>query len=104
MPLAHQRVQEVAATGKKVAESIKLAYQQAAAFLATNADLAIDWPNYADVDGNGNLTGTLFTPTDVSNLVGSVEQFRRLIANETVTEGDHLGNINKVADVEVTES
>lgn len=66
------------------------------------SDLNIVWtddplPAYIDEDADGNINGVRFSRTDVSNAIGSLMQFRNCATNQAVSQGDHLGNINKLA-------
>ena len=54
-------------------------------------------PDYFDLEANGNLSGRTFSPANVSNAVGSLDQIRRALTNLSVTQGDHLGNLNQLA-------
>lgn len=104
MALTYQRAKEVAAHAKAVATLVKRAHVLAKNLLATNSDLAIDWgaqekPDYIDENEDGTMQDFLFSRQQVSNLIGSLDQFVKLLDNQTVTQGDHLGNINQVADV-----
>jgi hypothetical protein len=54
-------------------------------------------PDYFVLEANGNLSGRTYAPAAVSNVVGSLDQFRRLLTNLSVTQGDHLGNLNQLA-------
>lgn len=73
--------------------------------LAHNSDVSVDWGNGdiaaggADigVDANGNITDLLFSPAQVSNAIGSLDQLRKCLENEAVSQGDHLGNLNLLA-------
>ena len=96
--------------GSKVeAEAVASVCTELAAVLAKanlilehNSDLSIDWasgslPSYIVEDAVGNINGLLFDRASVANAIGSLAQFRSLMTNQTVTQGDHLGNINKLA-------
>ena len=67
-----------------------------------NSDLAIDWaavslPNYIAEDAQGNINGLLFDRASVANAIASLDQFRKLMTNQAASQGDHIGNINKLA-------
>jgi hypothetical protein len=96
--------------GSKVeAESVAQVCSELAAVLAKanvilehNSDISIDWaagslPAYIVEDAVGNINGLLFDRASVANAIGSLAQFRNLLTNQAVTQGDHLGNINKLA-------
>jgi len=57
---------------------------------------AFPMPDYITEDANGNLSGRTFTKAAVSNVVGSFDQFDRMMTNLSVTQGDHLGNLNQL--------
>lgn len=70
--------------------------------LEHNSDLSIDWaagslPAYIAEDPDGNIDGLRYDRTSVANAIGSLDQVRKLMTNQAVTQGDHLGNINKLA-------
>lgn len=99
-----QRVKELAAHAKAVATLVKRAHVLSKNLLATNMHLSIDWgagqkPEYIEEDANGNVADFQFSRQQVSNLIGSLDQFVKLMENQAVSQGDHLGNINQVADV-----
>lgn len=107
MALTHNKVLEVADECLDVCDQLKAAYQRAKLFLETNSDLAIDWagdpkPSYINEDSAGNVDGRGFTRAQVANVIGSIDNFRKLMENATVTQGDHLGNVNQVATVKVS--
>jgi hypothetical protein len=54
-------------------------------------------PDYFTLEANGNLSGRTFAPAECSNAIGSLDQFRKLLTNQAATQGDHLGNLNKLA-------
>ena len=54
-------------------------------------------PSYLTEEANGNLSGRLYTRQEVSNAIFSLEQLQRVLTNQTITQGDHLGNLNKLA-------
>lgn len=73
--------------------------------LEHNSDLSIDWagdpkPAYINEDAAGNIDGTTFSRAAVANAIGSLDQVRRLLTNSSVSQGDHLGNLNKLAEIE----
>lgn len=92
------------------AEAIADVSNQAATLLALinqllefNSDQAIDWgagskPAYINEEANGNLQGKQFSRQEVSNAIGSLDWVRKLLTNQSMTgsQGDHLGNLNKL--------
>lgn len=95
---------------QREATAIEDVSNQLASLLATidqllehNSDLAIDWgagstPAYISEAANGNLQGKTYTRQEVSNAIGSLDWVRKLFTNQVMTgsQGDHLGNINKL--------
>ncbi|UCD57167.1 MAG: hypothetical protein JSV16_15360 [Candidatus Hydrogenedentota bacterium] len=106
MALTHTRVLEVADFCKAVCDEAKELHYRLKEFLDTNSDLAIDWsgdpkPSYINEDASGNLDGRLFTRDHVANAVNSLDNLRKTLDNESVTQGDHLGNVNQLAEADV---
>lgn len=67
-----------------------------------NSDMSIDWtadpkPAYIEEDADGNIASLRYDRASVGNAIGSLDQVRRLMNNEVATQGDHLGNINKLS-------
>lgn len=56
-------------------------------------------PDYITEETNGtsNLSGRTYDRVQVSNAIGSLTQFDRYITNQSVTQGDHAGNLNQLA-------
>lgn len=91
------------------AASIETVCTEAVALLAKintllehNSDVSIDWngdpkPAYIDEDANGNINGLYFSRSQVSNAIFSLDQIRNTLTNQTVTQGDHLGNLNQLS-------
>ena len=70
--------------------------------LEHNSDLSIDWaaatlPDYIAEDADGNIDGTRFDRSSVANVIGSLDNIRKLMTNQATSQGDHLGNVNKLA-------
>lgn len=70
--------------------------------LEHNSDFSIDWaaaetPAYIEEDAAGNLVDRAFSRQNVANAIGSLDQIRKLLTNQAVTQGDHLGNVNLVS-------
>jgi len=86
----------------KVAEEAAHLLTRIQCILDHNSDQAIDWaagvkPDYIEEDVNGNLVDRTFTRQNVANAIFSLDQIRKTFANEAVTQGDHLGNLNLLA-------
>lgn len=104
MALTHSRVTEAATRCKELADKLKATLAEVEEFIDTNSDLSIDWaagstPSYINEDADGNLDGLGFTRQQVANAVGSFDNIRKVFRNEAATQGDHLGNLNHLADV-----
>ena len=102
MALTHQRAKEVAEHAEAICNEAKALHYRVLEFLATNSNLSIDWaaeskPAYINEDSSGNLDGLHFSRSQLANVIGSLDQLRKCLANEAVTQGDHLGNINQIA-------
>lgn len=102
MALTHEKVVTEAQAIKSVCDLIAAALSAADEILEHNSDLSIDWaagatPAYITEDGDGNISGLTFTRQQVANAVGSLDQFRNLLTNQAVSQGDHLGNVNQLA-------
>lgn len=70
--------------------------------LEHNSDLSIDWagdplPDYISEDAAGNIATLNYDRASVANAIGSLDEIRKLLTNQATTQGDHLGNINKLA-------
>lgn len=102
MSLTFERVLETADTATVLANEAGALLAKIDRFLAYNSDQAIDWngdplPSYITEDADGNLNGRRFSRADVSNVVFSLEQISKVLTNQTITQGDHLGNLNKLS-------
>lgn len=53
-------------------------------------------PEYIDQETNGNLSQQKYSRQAVSNAIGSLDQFRKLMTNLVPSQGDHLGNLNLI--------
>jgi hypothetical protein len=102
MALVHAKVKVEAEAIQAVCSELAAVLTRINQVLEHNSDQAIDWANaskpaYISEDADGNLLGLLFARAAVANAVGSLDQVRRLLTSQTVTTGDHLGNINQLA-------
>lgn len=104
MALQHDRVVEVADAAAELADELAKLHARVVRFLAFNSHQAIDWaagstPAYITEEANGNISGRTFTRQQVANIIGTLDQMRKLLANEDVSaaRGDHLGNLNQLA-------
>lgn len=104
MAMTHTRAAEVAELLQALCTEAKRLHNRVVDALEQNSDLSIDWagdpkPAYLNEDSDGNLDGFSFTRANVANAIGSLDQFRRLLTNQSLSQGDHLGNVNQLADV-----
>ena len=102
MALTHQRAKEVAEHCEALCNEAKALHYRILEFLASNSNLSVDWsavtkPAYLNEDASGNLDGLKYTRTQIANAINSLDQLRATMANNAVTQGDHLGNINQIA-------
>ena len=87
---------------QQVCTELAVVLAKADIILEHNSDLSIDWaagtlPAYIEEDGDGNINTLTFDRASVANAIGSLDQFRKLLTNQAVSQGDHLGNLNKLA-------
>lgn len=106
MSLNYTRVTEVGNQVKSVAEDAKSLYLRLVEVLETNSDLTIDWgagstPTYINEQADGNLDSFNFTRQQVANAIGTLDSIRNLFEGNAPSQGDHLGNMNLIADAEV---
>ena len=105
MALTHARVSETATSLKGLCDRLKALKTDVDEFLAANSHLSIDWagtpkPAYINEDVAGNVDGHAFSRAQVANAIGTLAQFKNLMTNAAVSEGDHLGNVNQIAEVD----
>ena len=103
MALASARVVATAQKIAEVSEKVRNVLAEVHQVLEFNSDQAIDWaagskPAYIPEDADGNIDGLQYSRTAVANAIGSLDQFRKLLTNAAVSQGDHLGNLNLVSD------
>lgn len=102
MALTNVRVAEEARAIANLANEAASFHARLNQLLEHNSDLAIDWaagttPAYITEDADGNLSGFTYTRQQVANVIGSLDQIRKLLTNQVVTQGDHLGNFHLLA-------
>src|SRR5688500_2823584 len=104
MALTYNRVQQVASAAAVLANDTADLLTRVQQFLEYNSDQAIDWgaastPAYIEESGDGNLSGYAYSRQAVANAIGSLDWFRKLLTNQSMTggQGDHLGNLNQLA-------
>lgn len=104
MALDFPRVLATASAIEDVANQIASLQATLTQLLTFNSNQAIDWaagslPAYITEDAKGNITGKQYARADVANIIGSIDWIRKLLTNQSMTgsQGDHLGNINKLA-------
>jgi hypothetical protein len=106
MAITHTRAKEVATFAVDLSNEIKTLLWRIESFLKHNSANSIDWvanprPDFLNEDVNGNLDGLHFSRLDLGNAIGSIDNIRKTLRNESVTQGDHLGNLEKLAKSDV---
>jgi hypothetical protein len=96
-------VKPLAQEAKAIADLWKTLHYRAKQFLDTNSDASINWagdpkPAVINEDGSGNIDGVNFSRTQLANFIGSLDNLRKVADNEQASQGDHLGNVNQLAD------
>lgn len=104
MPNSVDRTRIAANSVSVVCTELKTVLAKIDVLLEANSDLSIDWggdplPAYISEDADGNIDGLQFGRAQISNALFSLDQVRNVLTNQAVTQGDHLGNINQVAQV-----
>ena len=84
-----------------IAEAVVNLLSQVKSILKHNSNLSIDWanatkPTYITEDAAGNLDGLSYSRQQIANVIGSLAQVDNLLNNGTVSQGDHVGNLNQV--------
>lgn len=102
MAASAQRLAEAARQASILATDGKQFFGRMNLFLSHMAAMSYDLtadpcPDYIVEDANGNIQGLDFSRQDLANAIGSFTQIRNLALNQTVTEGDHLVNLEKLA-------
>lgn len=105
MALTYNRVQQVATAAAQLSNQMAELLGDVNRFLEYNTDQAIDWaagslPAYIEESAEGNLSGYAYSRQAVANAIGSLDWFRKLLTNQSMSgsQGDHLGNLNQLAD------
>lgn len=102
MALEYAKVVDMATAVKEASETAVACLHIVERVLDANSALAIDWaaaetPAYITEGGNGNLSGLTYGRADVANAIGSLDQVRRLMRNLSLSQGNHVGNLHKLA-------
>lgn len=106
MSVTYTRAAQLAQELKGVANDVRSLLARIDEFVSLNQTTSIDWgnaqlPASLVEDASGNLVGFTFSRADVSNAIFSLTQLQATLRNQAVTQGDHLGNITKIADAQV---
>lgn len=102
MALAYPLVKVEAQAAQLLANEVASLLARLDQFLEHNSDLSIDWgagstPAYITEDAAGNLDTLTYSRQAVSNVIGSFAAVRTLLTGGTPSTGDHLGNLNQLA-------
>jgi hypothetical protein len=102
----YQRAQELATFAAELCTDAKTLLTGITSFLQSNTAFAIDWANETkpanlNEDIDGNLDGLHFSRTEMANVINSLSQIKLLLTGQSVSTGDHLGNLEKLAQVGV---
>lgn len=102
MALQHDRVVELGDACRQLAERTQELLADVEKFLDQNSHLSIDWgagqtPAYINEEVNGNLSGRTYSRQQVANAIFSLLQVVNVLNNQSVNQGDHLGNLNQLA-------
>lgn len=102
MAINREDIEGMADAIREVCEETSKLYARINWVLEHNSDMSIDWgaaekPAYFDEAVNGDLDSRPFSRLEVSNAIFSLENVRKTLTNQAITQGDHLGNINKIA-------
>lgn len=56
-------------------------------------------PDYIteETNGSGNISGRVYSRAEISNAVNALDQTRRLLTNQSTSQGDYLGVLNLVS-------
>jgi hypothetical protein len=104
MPMAYARANEIARELRDTADEARALLSRIDQILDVNSAAAINWtadpkPAFLTEDADGNLDGLVFSRTDLSNAIFSLDQIRKVLRNQAVSQGDHLGNLLKLTTV-----
>jgi hypothetical protein len=102
MANTHVRAKEVGDAAVELSNRMKGLLKDVHGLLQHNTALAIDWANetkpaFLNEDADGNLDGLHFTRQEMANALFSLSQFHALLTNQAVSQGDYLGNLEKLA-------
>jgi hypothetical protein len=102
MAIDREMAEKEANAVRQICEETVTLFHRINQLLEDNSDKSIDWngnpiPSYFLEQENGNLYSLPFSRAQVSNAIFSLDQIRRVLTNQTTTQGDHLGNLNIVA-------
>lgn len=98
--LTTQSTLSVARQAKELADSIKALYGRASALkrhiVARGYNFTAD-QTYIDIGPDDNIVGTDFSRADLNAALTAMDQFVRAMSNQTITQGDHIATIEKLA-------
>lgn len=102
MATTHARAKEVAEFAATLSNETKVLLSRIEEFLRHNTALAIDWagdpkPAFLNENVDGNLDGLHFTRLEMANAVNSLNQVKVLLTGGAPSQGDYIGNLEKLA-------
>lgn len=102
MAIDREMAEKEANAVRMICEEAVTLFHRINQLLEDNSDKSIDWagspmPSYFLEQENGNLYSMPFTRAQVANAIFSLEQIKRVLTNQTTSQGDHLGNLNVIA-------
>ena len=101
MAINREKVESLGDAIREVAEEVARLYPRIVWVLEQNSDNSIDWNSaiecVPDDATSGNLDSRPYSRAEVSNAIFSLQQIQFLLTSQAITQGDHLGNINKIS-------
>lgn len=106
MAMTYARASAVVQEVKATCNDLRSLLSRVDALVAMNIAAGVDWgagspPVVLIEDEDGNLQGFTFSRQNVANVIYSLTQLQSLLRNGAVAQGDHIGNVQTVADVPV---
>jgi hypothetical protein len=104
MATTYARASSVVGEAKATCNDVRALLARIDALVALNVATGIDWgaavkPAVLEEDAATNLQGFTFSRQNLANVIYSLTQIQALLRNGAVSQGDHIGNVQTVADV-----